>query len=290
MRAGARLCMFGDVNQLKPIEEDKKLDTSPSVFQTALDKFQGIYLETNHRQDEGSGVALNAARILAGKLPQRTDDFVLQFTDDPVKILQRIVMDQRSQGIDFSTIDHQIVTCMNKSWIGTEKLNLSMQSLFWDRSQPWLDLPRHTWNEKGAACRIQIGSKVVNTVNVYDLGNGQSIFNGEVGVVVDINHEDESFDVELSDRVINVPPIAIIQRSNGDVVETDPRKNFALAYVITTHKMQGSECGHVIYMLNKSTSYGQSRRNFYTGVTRARKHCTVITDQISLQRSVLTNR
>ena len=29
LKAGARICMFGDVNQLKPIEEDRRLDQQP---------------------------------------------------------------------------------------------------------------------------------------------------------------------------------------------------------------------------------------------------------------------
>jgi exodeoxyribonuclease V alpha subunit len=42
LKAGARICMFGDANQLKPIEEDKRLEGEPSPFQRALVKFRGI--------------------------------------------------------------------------------------------------------------------------------------------------------------------------------------------------------------------------------------------------------
>lgn len=289
LKSGARVCMFGDVNQLKPIEESKQLEGQPSPFMVALEKFSGIELTTIHRQQEGSGVAENGARILAGRMPIKRDDFDIQFTNEPVQKLQAFVTKNMELGIDYSSTENQIVTCMNKSWIGTKKLNLSIQSLYWRRELPFLDLPRHKWvaaEEKGAATiRVQVGSKVVYTANTYDLGNEQSVFNGEIGTVVEINQEDGSLDIDLGDRVISVPPLLIIVRSDGSVAESDPRKNVDLAYVLTTHKMQGSECKRVTYIINKSTIYGQSRRNFYTAITRAREHCTVIADQISLAKS-----
>ena len=62
--------MFGDVNQLKPIEEDRRLDEQPSAFQNALQKFGGITLDTIHRHDAGSGIARNGALILQGRMPR----------------------------------------------------------------------------------------------------------------------------------------------------------------------------------------------------------------------------
>jgi ATP-dependent exoDNAse (exonuclease V) alpha subunit len=106
-----------------------------------------------------------------------------------------------------------------------------------------------------------------------------------VGIVVEINHEEDSLDIDFGDRIVTVPPLLIVVKDNGQVSEIDPRKNIDLAYVLTTHKMQGSECKHVCYIMNRSTVYAQSRRNFYTGITRAREHCSVIADLISLTKS-----
>ena len=287
LKPGARIRMFGDTNQLKPIESDDTLRDAPSAFQTALAKFTGIVLKTNHRQTEGSGIAENCARILLGRTPNKFPDFGIIYTDDPVVKLLQFVSEQREAGINYSALDNQIITCMNKSWIGTKKLNLSLQSLVWDRHSPYISLPRHKWEGDDATIRIQVGSKVVYTANTYDLGNEQSVFNGEVGTVESLNDDDGSFDVDFGDRVVTIPPLLIVVRNNGDVIETDPRKNVDLAEVLTTHKMQGSEVAHVTYILNKSTLYGQSRRNFYTAVSRARVHCNVMTDQHSMKKSTV---
>lgn len=287
LKPGARIRMFGDMNQLRPIEMDKALKDAPSAFQTALQKFTGVVLETNYRQLAGSGIVTNAKRILLGRTPNRADDFDIIYTDDPVMRLMQYISEQKVAGVDYSSLDAQVITCMNKSWIGTKKLNLALQSMWWIRDAPYLQLPRHKWEGEEGSIRVQIGSKVVYTANTYDLGNEQSVFNGEVGIVVDINQVDESFDIDFGDRVVTIPPLLIVVRESGDVIETDPRKNVDLAGVLTTHKMQGSEVKHVTYILNKSTIYGQSRRNFYTAVSRARDKCTVITDQHSMKKSTV---
>jgi exodeoxyribonuclease V alpha subunit len=166
--------------------------------------------------------------------------------------------------------------------------------MYWFQDRDFMSLPRHTWRtsnktkntDQDADIRIQVGSKVVYTSNIYDLGNEESVFNGEVGTVVELDHEEGSVVIDFGDRILTIPPLLIVVKKDGNVIETDPRKSIDLAYVLTTHKMQGSECERIVYIINRSTIYGQSRRNLYTGVTRAKKYCTLITDQISIMKSV----
>jgi exodeoxyribonuclease V alpha subunit len=293
LKPGARICMFGDRNQLKPIEENRNDDREPSAFEVCIDKFKGIELTTIHRQTEGSGIADNGARVLAGRLPVKHErDFDIRFTSDPVHVVREFVLEQQEAGYDYSTPDYQIITCMNKSWIGTKRLNQTIQALFWDRLSPSLTLPRHVWGHATAkkelddAIRVQVGTKVVYTANTYDLGNEQSVFNGELGNVIAIDENEGSVEIDMGDRTIVVPPLLIVIRNDGTAIETDPRKNIDLAYVLTTHKVQGSEFNRACYVINRSTQFGQSRRNMYTAITRSREHCTLITDQLSIMKSV----
>jgi exodeoxyribonuclease V alpha subunit len=287
LKGGARICMFGDVNQLKPIEQDRRLDEQPSAFQNALQKFGGITLDTIHRHDAGSGIARNGALILSGRVPRPSDDFTLRQTDNPVRDVQEFVRVCREQGHSYADTDHQIVTCMNKSWVGTQKLNLVIQAMFWDRSRPYMELPRYQFVKGIAPIRVQVGSKVVYTANTYSFdGTGETYaFNGEVGTVVDINFATETLDIDFGDRIITIPPLVITVKENGTVIEQDPRRNIEHAYVLTTHKMQGSEVKHVCYVINRASQWAQSKRNFYTAVTRAREHCTVFFDQFSMAKS-----
>jgi len=285
LKPGARIRMFGDVNQLRPIETDKRIAAEPSAFQTALTKFTGIKLLVNHRQLNGSGIVAAANRILQGRIPTKADDFLLFYSDDPVQQLIKYVDDSLLIGEDYSAIDYQIITCMNKSWIGTKKLNTTIQSLFWDSLAPYVDLPRHKWDGEQPDIRVQVGSKVVYTANTYDLGNEQSVFNGEIGIVLAIDDNEGMIEIDFGDRVCSIPPLLMNVDDHGNVKEQDPRKNIDLAYVLTTHKMQGSEVSGVIYILNASTIYGQSKRNAYTATSRARRKCAWITDQKSMVKS-----
>ena len=291
LKPGARICMFGDVNQLKPIEENHNLDQQSSAFMVALDKFGGITLDTIHRHDAGSGIARNGALILSGKMPRAGSDFALKQTDQPVRAVQEFVQMSLEAGHNYSDTDHQIVTCMNKSWIGTQKLNLIIQAMFWDRSRPFLELPRYRiGTQEQPKIRVQVGSKVVYTANTYDFGDNESYaFNGEVGTVININYDEGSVELDFGDRTVIVPPLIVVVYPNGTVHEQDPRRNIDHAYVLTTHKMQGSEVKHVCYIINKSTLWGQSRRNFYTAITRAREMCTVFCDMQSMAKSTKYN-
>ena len=53
------------------------------------------------------------------------------------------------------------------------------------------------------------------TANTYDLdGSGSAYaFNGEVGMVIDINHEKVSVEIDFGDRTVVIPPLMITVRS-----------------------------------------------------------------------------
>jgi exodeoxyribonuclease V alpha subunit len=299
---GGRICMFGDVNQLSPIEQGK-FTNKLSPFQTALQKFDGTVLKTIHRTVEGSGIAFNGDRILKGQVPLRRDDFIMKVTDTPVDALIDIVMDYlMHKNVSFGTNQGQIITASKKSWIGTYKLNVALQEMLNPIGMHMrLKVKRHTWDSE-LPISVGVGDKIIWTENSYDLRNEwdrwdeddqwiatppeKTIMNGESGVVTDIS-KDEMISIDLGDRIVEVPKAQTVLNKKGDMATINPHRTIDLGFAITTHKSQGSEWPHVIYVLNKTTSFIQSRHNFYTAISRARTTATVIADQRSLQNSVL---
>ncbi|NJL53748.1 AAA family ATPase [bacterium] len=278
-RAGV-LRAFGDINQLPPIEPGNR--EMPSPFSQMLKNFDGVVLGTIHRQGEGSGIVSNGNLILKGQMPKRLSDFTFTITDDPVTSLREHVL---SCDKDFGKMDAQIISPTNKGRVGVIELNNTMQRLYKPENvQRGLLLPRHKWDVK-KAYRIGVGDKVIWTQNNYDL----EIFNGETGVVVEITDLDE-IAIDFGDRVETVPPEVNTVKRDGTLGTYDPRKDLDLAYVVTTHKSQGSEYQDVIYVLNRSSVYIQNRQNFYTAITRARKSAHLITDKFSLGYSVQHKR
>ncbi len=70
--------------------------------------------------------------------------------------------------------------------------------------------------------------------------------------------------------------------SNGKerwIKEEPPEENLALAYAISVHKSQGSEFDRVYFIVPKQKTALLSPELFYTGVTRATRHCTLLVEE-----------
>ena len=281
MKAGAIIRCFGDINQLPPIEENKEIAKQPSPFKDMLTRFPSVMLKKLHRQGEGSDIAVNAGRILYGMCPVRKPNFELLITNDPVNKLKEILADNPS--VDFQSINNQIITPQNKSWIGTVALNGGLQPMFHETMAGAIPIPRNKWEEK-VPLFLKENDKVIWTKNNYDL----NLFNGETGIVKKI-YDDGVLEIDFGDRTVAVPPV-LKYISYGKTLEYDPRKVLQLAYAITTHKGQGSEYENVVYILNKSAYMMLNRANFYTAITRARRYVWLITDAQSMQTAASTTR
>jgi len=61
--------------------------------------------------------------------------------------------------------------------------------------------------------------------------------------------------------------------------DEDPEDNLELAYAISVHKAQGSEFDRIYFVVPKQKTALLSPELFYTGVTRASRHCTLLIEQ-----------
>lgn len=280
---GCRLLVFGDVSQLPPIENIPKYAAMTTPFKTALEKFEGIKLAQVHRQSEDSMVLLNAQRINSGYGPKSgSDDFKVTVTERPVEQLIDAVM---HAGDTFARLDSQVITPINKSWIGTEALNQQLQMMLMDNDRKTMKLDRHKWSKTELA--VGVGDKVMMTKNYYELmadDGSVGLFNGEVGIVQELGEYGELV-VDFDGRTMVVPPVIQVAVDNR-VSVVHPHRDLELAYAITTHKAQGSEYQNVIYVMNKSAMFNLNRKNFYTAVSRARKTVHVITDMKSMSTAL----
>lgn len=323
LRRGGCIRMFGDMNQLPPVETNKTLAEKQSPFSAALERFDAHVLEQVHRQGDGSPVLDAANAIALGRMPRAGKNdagaFGITFSDRPVDALMDHVFECEEQGIDYRSLENQIIVPTNKTWIGTRKLNSAMQSILVESMIGSVILPRHKWEEESVV-RILPDSKVVWTSNTYDTrtyparfadeamrqyiqpSRDCEIMNGETGIIKMITEEEnteytlengqtivlpaESLIIDLGDRVVPVPSEILEEGRSGSLITVDLRKHIDLAYVLTTHKSQGSQYQNVTYIMNKSSMFIQNKHNLYTGVSRAKVGCHVITDQKSLSASV----
>ena len=102
---------------------------------------------------------------------------------------------------------------------------------------------------------------------------GMGIFNGDMGIVTEINKYNETIEVEYDEhRKVKYP---------YETVE-----ELELAYAITVHKSQGSEYPAVIIPLLQGPRLLYNRNLLYTAVTRAKKCLTIVGSESVFQEMI----
>lgn len=285
-------CMrfFGDVNQLPPIEEDKLSDKRNAIkkspFKVMLENknIPSVVLDINKRIGDNTGLKDNLDKILKGMLPTSNTNWNTVYTNNPIQVLDDVVIKAEEAGVLYNTLDNQIITIQRTTWIGTLQLNERLQKYYNKKhgfSKPSIEVTSIK-GDKEETQLFYVGDKVIHTVNNYDL----DVMNGSTGIIKEINQLEQTITVEFEDQIVEYPTQLSYTTINGYVKYYDPRTQLQLAYVLTTHKTQGSEYKNVIYILNKTVVYMANRENLYTGCSRAKNYVNLITDTQTIQSAL----
>ena len=136
-----------------------------------------------------------------------------------------------------------------------------------------------SWGDKV----FRVGDRVMQTRNNYDAlwvradgMQGSGIFNGDVGVVEEIDAAGEMMTVLFDDRTA--------------VYVSEMLAELELAYAVTVHKSQGSEYRAVVLTALPAAPALMVRGVLYTGVTRARELLVVVGDDEALARMAANDR
>ena len=142
--------------------------------------------------------------------------------------------------------------------------------------QRYLNPPEDGKSERAVGDRLfRTGDKVMQIRNNYQMEweirgrygvvieKGVGVFNGDTGILREINEFAETAEVEFEDG-----RFAMYSFKQLEELE--------LAYAITIHKSQGSEYPAVILPLLSGPQMLLNRNLLYTAVTRARKCVTVV--------------
>ena len=157
----------------------------------------------------------------------------------------------------------QILSPMTRGSMGTINLNRVIQ----ETANP----PCQGKQQIMVGQRIfRTGDRVIHRKNNYDLG----VFNGDIGVIADINN------MELTCSVQFLPDNRVVQYKQTDIMELD------LAYAITIHKSQGSEFEVTILPVLTQHFKMLFRNLVYTGLTRAKKMAVFVGTRRALGMAV----
>lgn len=266
---GMRLILVGDVNQLPSVGPGSVLK---DIIRSGC--FPVVMLTKIFRQAGESDIVVNAHKINRGEevvLDNQSRDFFFLKRQEPdviISVLLTLIQKKLPKYVDAGSYDIQVLTPMRKGLLGVERLNRILQE--------YLNPPDKSKQEKEAGERIfREGDKVMQIKNNYQLeweiktrygmtvDKGLGIFNGDMGIIRQINTYEETVTVEYDEKRLVKYPYSLLEE-------------LELAYAITIHKAQGSEYPAVVIPLLKGPRQLYNRNLLYTAVTRARRCVTLV--------------
>ena len=266
---GMRLILVGDRDQLPSVGPG-------SVLKDIIESecFPVVCLTRIFRQEGGSDIVVNAHKINAGEhvsLDNKSRDFFFLKREDAnviISVVLTLIRKKLPPYVDADPYDIQVLTPMRKGLLGVERLNTILQEYL---NPPSDDKKEHDTG-KG---RFREGDKVMQIKNNYQMewevrgkygipvDKGCGVFNGDMGIIREINTYAEMLTVEFDER-------RFVEYSFKQLEELE------LAYALTVHKSQGSEYPAVILPLLNGPRMLMNRNLLYTAVTRARSCVTVV--------------
>ncbi|MBG0831907.1 ATP-dependent RecD-like DNA helicase [Planomonospora sp. ID67723] len=266
---GTHLLFVGDVDQLPSVGAGEVLRD----LLAAEEEIPRVRLTHIFRQAQESGVVVNAHRVNTGLPPalEGMKDFFLFPCEEPEEIAALTVDVVASRiprrfGLN-ARRDVQVLAPMHRGAAGAGNLNTILQEA--------LTPAREGMPERRYGGRVfRIGDKVTQLRNNYDKG-AAGVFNGTVGVVVDIKPDDHKL---------------VVRTDEDEDVEYsfDELDELAHAYAVSIHRSQGSEYPAVVIPLATSAWMMLQRNLLYTAITRAKKLVVIVGSRRALAQAVRT--
>jgi exodeoxyribonuclease V alpha subunit len=260
--AACRVVFVGDTDQLPSVGPGNVLADLIESRQIPVHRLQDVF-----RQAEQSLIVVNAHRVNTGRLPKSAPDpeqgdFFFIARDDPGDAAELIVdlattrIPQRYGFDPFNDI--QVLSPMHRGELGVMRLNERLQA----RLTPSGRELAVGWR------RFRFGDKVMQVRNNYEL----DVYNGDLGRIAHIDHQDRELTVRFDERLVQVP--------SEDLDDVMP------AYAFTIHKAQGSEYPAVVIALHHQHHIMLQRNLLYTAITRGQRLVVLVGSKRALARAV----
>ncbi len=272
-----RLIMVGDCDQLPPVGAGNVLKDMISSGAVKRIAFQQIF-----RQSNTSRIVENAHRILGFEEPlyneEESDFFFLGSTsgEDAVSTVCNLVENRLPNFLNLPPDKIQVLTPMRKSVLGSVALNNALKQTLNPvrKGQPQKTANGYTFSKF---------DRVMQTKNDYEIQwetkdgyKGEGIYNGDMGVITDIDMENREMTILFDDEKIVKYEFLKLE-------------NLELAYAVTVHKSQGSEFDAVVIPLLYGYPQLMTQNLLYTAVTRAKSFVCIVGKKGCVTRMIHNN-
>ncbi len=283
LNPGTRVVLVGDIDQLPSVGAGNVLN---DIIGSGVIKV--VILDEIFRQSEESMIVLNAHKVNKGEKPilnEKNRDFFFIHSPNKEDTLATILSLCKDRLPNFYQVDNlkdiHVLTPMKKGDVGTNSLNKHLQES--------LNPKDITKAEKQIGDELfRVGDKVMQMKNNYtiewrvfregfEVNNGQGVFNGDFGYILDIDNEDRFLKVLFDDEKI----------VEYDFTQLDELK---LAYATTVHKSQGSEFPVIVMPISWGPPMLMTRNLLYTAITRAEKLVVLVGQEKYLHMMIANNR
>ena len=277
MRPGCRLVMVGDPDQLPSVGAGNVLG---DLLRSGV--IPAVSLTEIFRQAEASAIIRNAHAVNCGRPPElhnTQNDFFFLCRRAPDRLVQTVVELCRDRlpgkmGIPAEQI--QVLSPTRKGVCGTVNLNRALQAAL---NPPAAGKHQKQWGD----LVFREGDRVMQTRNNYDAvwekddGTvGAGIFNGDVGVIQEIDPSGELITIRFDERTC--------------VYTADLLSQLDMAYAVTVHKAQGSEYRCVVLVSAAVAPALMVRGVLYTAITRARELLVLVGDDTAPAQMAANDR
>jgi exodeoxyribonuclease V alpha subunit len=270
LERNVRLVMVGDSDQLPSVGAGNVLSDLISSNAIPVTRLKVVF-----RQKAGSSIISVAHDILNGVVPklptpkQSVGQNCMFVPVSEVNTLAQYVVTlvkNTLPSLGYSPDDIQVLTPMRGKGVGVNDLNPILQEA--------LNPPDSTKAELQLGFRIlRQGDRVMQIRNDYN----KLVFNGEVGRICGITKGETGLNKVFVKYPDKTEPIEYATEELDDI---------QLAFTCTIHKSQGSEYPAVVLAMHTSHWHMLRRNLFYTGLTRAKKHCIIIGTSDAITRAV----
>ena len=271
-----RLILVGDSNQLPSVGPGNVLH---DLTESGL--IPVVTLSEIFRQSMQSLIVMNAHRIISGTQPElnvRDNDFFfirMQRMEDIAYTVGDLCARRLKNTYGYNMMDNiQVLSPTRKGILGTFELNSRLQQLI---------NPNASKGVKVGFSTIYEGDKVMQSKNNYNIPwqkengeYGEGVFNGDIGVMVEVNAIAKIYKVRYDDRIATY--------------DSDSIADLELAYACTVHKSQGNEFDCVVMPVYRGAPQLMYRNLLYTAVTRAKKMLIMVGDEAALNYMVQNNK
>lgn len=240
-----KIIILGDYNQLPSVSEGQVLrDLIESNY------LYVTYLEQIYRQKEGSKVIDLAYKVLNKdvlSLDMFDEDELTLIDLHDNKMIQEVLNNYEMQQ---NKSEVQILAPIYKGRLGIDNINKNIQNIIYGPE----------------FAKFNLNDRVIQLKN----RNDDEIYNGDIGVIDDLNSK--SISVRFEDKSISYNKMQQIDLN--------------LAYCISIHKSQGNEYEQVILFLPDYNTTFIDNKILYTAITRTKKKLTIVSNLKALNDAI----